>query len=532
MDRTMFYLILAVYLGIIALLSYIGYRHTRSSKDYMVAGGNVHPYLMGLAYGASFISTSAIVGFGGAAGVYGMSLLWLTVFNILVGIFVAFVFFGKKTRALGQELGAYTFPELLGKRFESVFIRRFAATLFTVVMPLYAAAVLIGGARFLQESMKMDFTTAVWIFAIIVMVNVYFGGLRGVVYTDAFRGTLDFVVMAILIVLTYVKLGGISTAHAKLDAMKNMVPAALAAQGHTGWASMPVFGSQIWWFVFSTLVLGVGIGVLAQPQLVVRYLMVKSSKEINRAMIFGGIFILFMTGVAFTVGALSNVFFKDAMGKTALAASAVGGAAPNSDKIIPLFISQAMPSWLTYLFLLGLLAAAMSALSGQFHLISTSVSYDLNPKAGKQETKAVLLGRLGILFGFIVTMFVVFQLPGSIIPIATAIFFGLCAAAFLPMYVAALYWPRVTKTAAVWSMLTGAATYLFMVLFVHEKEATIFGLSKALFGVKTISVAPWTYIDPMVVALPVSAIVLIAASLVTKPTAAYLKAKGEAATAR
>jgi SSS family solute:Na+ symporter len=517
MDRTIFYVILIVYLGIIAFLSYLGYRHTKSSKDYLVAGGNVHPYLMGLAYGASFISTSAIVGFGGAAGVYGMSLLWLTVFNILVGIFIAFVFFGRRTRALGQQLSAFTFPELLGKRYNSILIRRYAAGLFAIVMPLYAAAVLIGGARFLQESMQMSYTTAVWIFAIIVMANVYFGGLRGVVYTDAFRGTLDFVVMAILVVLTYVKLGGISAAHAKLDAMKNMVPASLIAQGHTGFASMPVFGSQTWWFVFSTLVLGVGIGVLAQPQLVVRYLMVKSSKEINRAMIFGGIFILFMTGVAFTVGALSNVFFKETANKIALTATAVGGAAPNSDKIIPLFITQAMPSWLTYLFLLGLLAAAMSALSGQFHMISTSISYDLNPSADKNANKAVTLGRIGILAGFALTMFVAFQLPGSIIPIATSIFFGLCAAGFLPMYIAALYWRRVSTTAAVSSMFVGTLTYAYMVLFVHAKEATIFGLCKILFGVPTLSSAPWTYIDPMVVALPFSAVVLVVVTFLTKP---------------
>jgi solute:Na+ symporter, SSS family len=53
----------------------------------------------------------------------------------------------------------------------------------------------------------------------------------------------------------------------------------------------------------------VGIGVLAQPQLVVRFMTVKSRRELNRAVAIGGVFILAMTGVAFTVGALSNVYF-------------------------------------------------------------------------------------------------------------------------------------------------------------------------------------------------------------------------------
>lgn len=517
MNTTVFVIILVVYLAIIAFLSYLGYKQTKTSKDYMVAGGNVHPYLMGLAYGASFVSTSAIVGFGGAAAVYGMSLIWLAFFSTGVGIFVAFIFYGRKTRAMGQNLGAYTFAELLGKRFASVFIRRYAAGLFTIMMPLYAAAVMIGGARFLQEALKMNYTSAIWIFSIIVMLNVVFGGLRGVIYTDAFRGTLDVVVMAILLVLTFVTLGGVTHANLSLDAMKNMVPASLVAQGHTGWASMPVFNSQMWWFVVSTLIMGVGIGVLAQPQLISRYLMVKSSREINRALIFGAIFILFMNGVPFTVGSLSNVYFKETVGKIALAATAVGGASPNSDRIIPMFITQAMPSWLTYLFMLGLLAAAMSALSGHFHLISTAISYDLNPKAGKQESKAVLLGRLGIIAGYALTMFMAFRLPGSIIPIATSIFFGICAASFLPMFTAGLYWSRVTKTAAIASMLSGSLIYLYMVLFVHEKEAVIFGLCNILFGVKTLSAAPWTYIDPLVLSLPTSILVLVVVSLITKP---------------
>jgi Na+/pantothenate symporter len=56
-------------------------------------------------------------------------------------------------------------------------------------------------------------------------------------------------------------------------------------------------------------VFGVGIGVLAQPQLVVRFMTAKDNTSLNRAILVGGPFILMMTGVAFTVGALTNVYF-------------------------------------------------------------------------------------------------------------------------------------------------------------------------------------------------------------------------------
>ena len=54
------------------------------------------------------------------------------------------------------------------------------------------------------------------------------------------------------------------------------------------------------------------------PQLVVRFMTVKSNRELNRGVLIGGIFILAMTGVAFVVGALSNVFFFQTQGNISI----------------------------------------------------------------------------------------------------------------------------------------------------------------------------------------------------------------------
>lgn len=472
---------------------------------------------MALAYGSTFISTSAIVGFGGAAGVYGMSLLWLTFFTIFVGVFIAFIVFGLKTREIGSILKVQTFPELLGARFQSPFIRKFSAALIALTMPLYAAAVMIGGARFLEEALGLSYTGALSFFALIVVGYVFFGGLKGIIYNDALQSAIMVVGMSLLIVLTYAGLGGVTAAHSKLDALRSIVPAAMAAKGHQGWASMPEFNSEIWWFVVSTLILGVGIGVLAQPQLAVRFMTVKSSGDIYKGLGVGAVFILLMTGVAFTVGALSNVYFFETLGKTSIAATAAVSGAPNVDRIIPLFITQAMPPWMTYLFLLTLLSAAMSTLSGQFHIISTSVSYDLLSGQSGSDRRSLGMARAGTIIGFIVTLALALLLPPGIIAVATALFFGFCASAFLPMYAAALYWPRVTPSGAIASMVSATISYLVLILFVHEKEAAIFGLCQKIFGVKSLATAPWTYIDPLIISLPLSAVVLCWVSIMTQP---------------
>jgi SSS family solute:Na+ symporter len=367
-------ILVVIYLLVIGYLGYYGYRRTKTALDYLVAGRNTHPFIMALSYGATFISTSAIVGFGGAAAMFGMGLLWLTFLNIFVGIFIAFIVFGKRTRKMGHNLDAHTFPELLGKRFKSPFLQGFSGLVIFSFMPLYAAAVLIGAARFLETTFpNIGYNVALLIYTLIICAYVLAGGLKAVMYTDALQGAIMFVGMAALLVLTYIKLGGVVVAHETLSAMASQVPAKLVGLGHLGWTRMPTLGSNLWWTLVSTIVMGVGVGVLTQPQLAVRFMTVKSTKEINRAVGVGGVFILAMTGVAFVVGALSNVYFfnNPQFGKISMAVA--GG---NIDKIIPAYINSALPTWFVYIFMLTLLSAAMSTSSSQFHALGTSIGRD------------------------------------------------------------------------------------------------------------------------------------------------------------
>ncbi len=505
--------VMAGFIGIIAFLSYMGYRHTKNASDYLLAGRQIHPFIMAMSYGSAFISTSAIVGFGGVAATYGMGLLFLAFMNILFGIFIGFRCFGRRTRAMGQQLRAKTFPEFLAKRYGSRRVAIFIAAVIFLFMPVYTSAVLIGGARVMQEVLKMNYTAAVIIFAVIIAVYVIFGGLRGMMYVDALLGTVMVVGMLALLVLTYQTCGGVISTHQALTDMANLVPADLQSKGHLGWTAMPRFNSQWWWTLVSSLMLGVGIGAMAQPQLAVRFMTVKSDMELNRAIWVGAMFILLTAGGAYVVGALSNVWFYRNYGQLALEA------VPNRnlDLIIPTFIAKALPEWFVYIFTVTLLSAAMSTLSALLHVTGTSLGYDFvgNLKATRHS---VLFTKLGILFAIFASVLLAFLLPGSFIARATAIFFGICAAAFLPAYTAALYWRR-TTLAGVWaSMIAGAAVSAFCLLFLHRSESASLGVCKMLFGkTELISVGMWPYVDSIVYSLPLSAIILIVVSLLTKP---------------
>ncbi|MDX9972428.1 MAG: sodium:solute symporter family protein [FCB group bacterium] len=602
------------YLLATAYLGFRGYKQTKTAADYMLAGRKAHPTIMALSYGATFISTSAIVGFGGAAANFGMGLLWLTVLNIFVGIFIAFVFLGGPTRRMGHHIDAHTFPEFLGKRFNSRLVHVSCGLIIFLFMPLYAMAVIKGGAEFISTAFNVTPDVALLIFALIVAAYVIPGGLKGVMLTDALQGGIMLVGMIVLVVTTYAMLGGVTEAHLTLAGMTERVPAPLTAMGHQGWTSMPKFGwaapgmapaeaSQynLWWILVSTIVMGVGIGVLAQPQLIVRFMTVKSQQSLNRAVPVGGIFILFMTGVAFVIGPLSNAYFHQkeviecrildeavlmdpgADGKAKLSILEDGASEEakarakrfvayrlpgekddqvphyvlftpamkiergaegadkmrpgliaiarsvdnettmqgNVDRIIPNFVNSAMPKWFGVVFLLTLLSAAMSTLSSQFHTIGTAIGRDVVGQFVNKPEHTLFITRLGVGAGLIIAIVLGKMVGDNIIALATAVFFGLCASSFLPVFLAALFWRRMSRNAAMASILAGFCTSAFWLVFINAKTAGGLSICKWLFGTPTLlpaSMSPtWAVVDPLFVALPVAAVVAVIAGLLTKP---------------
>ena len=504
---------LSVYLALIALFSYMGYKKTHNSSDYLLGGREINPIVMALSYGATFISASAIVGFGGVAAAFGMGIQWLCLLNIFMGVIVAFIVFGRPTRRLGAQLQAHTFAQFLGSFYGSEHIRKFVAAVIFIGMPLYAAVVIKGGAVFIERLFDIDLDFALFIFTFIVAVYVITGGIKGVLYTDAMQATIMFCCMLFLLFWFYHRIDmGFTEANRALSDIAHLVPERFKALGHQGWTSMPVSGSPQWYTLVTSLILGVGIGCLAQPQLAVRFMMVKSGKQLNRGVFIGSLFLIVTVGAIYHVGALSNLFFLKEHGIVA------SEAVKDIDKIIPLFINEAMPGWFGALFMLCILSASMSTLSAQFHTMGAAAGVDLTGRAsrrfGKNSTMPV---RIGIVASIIISYLVCYTLSADIIAKGTALFMGVCAATFLPAYAGALFWKGVTRQGAIASLWVGALVSLFVMLFLHKAEALPIGLCRVLFGKEyLIEAYPWFLVDPILFSLPLSTITLFVVSRSTR----------------
>ncbi len=311
---------------------------------------------------------------------------------------------------------------------------------------------------------------------------------------------------------------GFVKANEALGAMADKVPEKLVAVGHRGWTAMPEFGSQQWYTLVTSLIMGVGIGCLAQPQLVVRFMTVDSTKKLNQGVVIGCCFLIVTVGVVYHVGALSNLYFWKNDG--AVAVQMVEA----SDKIIPYFIGRVMPSWFMTVFMLCILSASMSTLSAQFHTMAAAAGSDIYGTMVKKESskrKMTLVIRIAVLISILISFIICYVLgeanDSPIIALSTSLFMGICASAFLPAYFCALYWRKATPQGAYASMWVGIIATLIALVFVHAKEASMLGICRAMLGTDTLfSDSMVKFVDPIMFAFPLSCITIVVVSLATR----------------
>jgi len=531
-DLTIFGVMTAVFIIITLLLGWFGYRNTKNNEEFLLGRNKTSPLIIALSYGATFLSASAVIGFGGQSAVHGMSLMWLCFLNMFAGLVVAFLIFGKRTRKIGRKLGAATFADFLGKVYNSKGIRVFTAILILVMMPIYAAAVLKGGVNSLAVITGLtEYYNLILVgLSLIVAVYVVYGGIIAVMYNDAFQAFIMFVGMVVILLVTWAYTGGITAGNEMLDSLWDARMGDIAgmgvAPGFNGWTHMASLGSTEWMTVVTTFIMGVGIGALTQPQLVVRYMSAKSDRDLDKSLLIGSIFILVVVGAAYTVGPLTNVYFFQEDGM--LSFEYMTSLGLGTDFIIPQYILEVF-SGITFgevfvsLFLLSLICASISTISALMHTIGVAGGYDIysvfkSRKTGKDtDSQSINLNRAFIVVFMVLVVVYCYMMPKDIIAKATSVFMGVTAAALLPAYFHALYSKRPNRKAAIASIAAGSGAYLFSALFLNAGTCVFIPICKLLTGSNVLfpgtSIA---YLDPLMIALPLSIIVMATVLLVQK----------------
>ena len=158
---------------------------TRSAADFYTAGGGITGFQNGLAIAGDYMSAASFLGISGLVFASGFDGL---IFSIgwLVGWPVITFLMAERLRNLGK----FTFADVASYRFSQTPTRVFAACGSLVVVAFYMIAQMVGAGQLIKVLFGLDYTYAVMIVGVLMMLYVLFGGMTATTWVQIIKAVM------------------------------------------------------------------------------------------------------------------------------------------------------------------------------------------------------------------------------------------------------------------------------------------------------------------------------------------------------
>ena len=419
------------------------YAYKKSTSDvsgYMLGGRSLSPSVAALSAGASDMSGWMLMGLPGAMYLSGMSSLWIAI-GLVIGAFLNYLIVAPRLRsytAIAND--SITLPDFFENRFKdnSRLLRVVSSVVIVVFFTLYTSSGIVAGGKLFESSFGFNYEVGLYVTAGVVVAYTLFGGFLAVSLTDFVQGCIMFIALVLVPVVTINEVGGISEMQSSISAINpdlfNMF---------SGVSIISIISAMAW-----------GLGYFGQPHIIVRFMAVRSVKDMPTARRIG------MSWMIVTIiGATATGF-------AGIAYVAKTGLKLTDAETIFIVLSQILFSPLIAGFLLAaILAAIMSTISSQLLVTSSSLTEDFYKTFLHREAsdkQQVLVGRISVLIVAMLAIYLAYDRNSTILSLVSNAWAGF-GAAFGPVVIGSLYWQKMTRNGALAGMITGAATVLFWI---------------------------------------------------------------------
>jgi len=442
------YIAVFLYAAMVIFIGVKGSRKTKSFHDFALGGGKIGPWMTAFSYGAAYFSAVLFIGFAGKIGwAFGLSGLWIALGNTLVGTLGVWLLLGNKVKQQAIAYDVHTMPELLEARFNCPFLKIFtSAAIFIFFIP-YTAAVFMGLSYLFEFTFNMPYTYVLLFMGIFTGIYLIMGGYKSMAMIDVIFGMIMIVGVIILLVSTIHRGGGIPNI---ITVLRDINPKLAAPVGPPGFIPL------------ASLVILTSIAPFAMPHLLQKFYAVKDEKSVKIGTYASTVFALLVVGIAYFTGALTRVFLNPTTSPAAFTANGK----PIFDALMPEMLVTVIPSALTVIILLLILAASMSTLASLVLISSTSITKDIykgfiNHDASDQKLTSTV--RIGSAFFIMLSMLLAFLKPAIIVTILS-VSWGAIASVFLGPFIWGIFNKKVNQLGAIAGSVGGLAICLVLFL--------------------------------------------------------------------
>ena len=415
-------------------------------KEYFLGGRNMGGWVAALSAGASDMSAWVLMGLPGSIYLYGLGQLWISI-GLLIGTVCAWMFVAPRLRRYSVLANdSITIPQYLTNRFMSKnkSLQIISAIIFAVAYCVYAASSISACGTLFNTVLGMDPTVAMIIATCVIVLYTFLGGFNAVCWTDFFQGLLMLGALMIVPIIAVITMSTAGFVQPDVVLPENYFN--LLSTGTMDAGSLAVIISGLGW----------GLGYLGMPHILVRYISIKSEKEMSKSRIIGCCWIFVILLMASIVGIVGRQFLGDTI-------------VDNESVVFINMVRIVFPAFIAGIFLSAILAASMSTADSQLLASSSAFSSDiykavLRKKASDREM--MWAGRFMVLIIAIIAFCIANSPECEGIMALVSCAWGAFGSAFGPVIVLSLYWKRFTYSGAVAGVTVGflvdAVWYAFL----------------------------------------------------------------------
>ena len=446
------YFLLVIGIGIFFFIKGKG---DTGEKGFFLGGRKMNGLVSALSAGASDMSAWVLMGLPGAIYAAGLGQVWISI-GLAIGTVLAWIFVAPKLRRFSILANdSITIPQYLTNRFKSKskVLQIVCAVIFMIVYCVYGASSIAACGALFKTLFGLDERIAMTISTLIIIAYLFLGGYNAVCWTDFFQG----MIMLIALMLTPI----VAAAVLQVPTTVDILPANfynMFTPGDNGWSSAATILTGLGW----------GLGYFGMPHIIVRYISIKSEKEMKKSRLIGSAWTILILAMA-TVVAL--------VGRKYLGAELLENGAK---KLIFIELARrSFPFFIGGLIITAILAASMSTADSQLLASSSAFASDVYKTSIRKDAsdKEILwVGRIVViavsLLAFMIAMLGTEGADGNpIVPAFSTIMglvsaaWGAFGAAFGPVILLSLYNRRVNYKGATAGIIAGFVTDILWMIF-------------------------------------------------------------------
>ena len=428
----------------------------KNTDSYFLGGRTLGPWVTAMSAEASDMSGWLLMGLPGVAYWCGIADAAWTAIGLALGTYVNWLITSKRLRRYSEKANAITLPEFFSNRFheKSKIIMTVAALFILIFFTVYAASCLVTCGKLFSTLFGFDYVPMMIAGAVFVLIYTIIGGFLAESASDFMQAIVMVIALIVIVVTGTVAAGGLD---AVVDNAKSIPgffeffgianPVTDANGVQQSLNGQPLFGEAGTYGVLSVVsCLAWGLGYFGMPQVLLRFMAIRSEKELKNSRRIATVWCLISLVIAVFIGVIGRALYP-----TALTTSS------EAENVFILLATNLLPAVLAGLVMAGILAATIS--SSDSYLLIAASAFSKNIFQGLIHKKAsdkqvLVISRITLLAITGVAIIIALDENSVIFNIVSFAWAGF-GATFGPLMLMSLFWKRVNRWGAIAGMIGG-----------------------------------------------------------------------------